>query len=626
VAGNFCFGAEVVFDATGALAGTVCTDVQADPRGADTGLSFAVIDRGGNFPDPASGPGLLNGIPISYAVTSYSVNTGDLVIKGLTQDQLDLINPATPPAELSLESGLAPLLSATPRTNSSSFVNASAEFEALVPGTDDTCDTSQPAAAVVPETGEYIDFLPCSNALTAADLVLVNDVNIPSGTFFLVIDSITDAPNPYAGGYGIADGGNRVWFHWEDESGALPAALTPNPGFFDLDQAFAHTSEVRVFFGFDTDPTATGVDLGINAAFVADYSAMEDLVVNGQGVHLEQLGTAANGLCGTGTAHNERRPHCVEGSSLADMVVIGNVRSLSNGREYAFPGQFAMGASSFELTWEVNGGVYGGTMRSLNGGLEIPKGGQPKGPANPSTFGDFIAGYNWGFIGPGDPATVRTGVFPNAFPLTNEMNLNIGDTFALFVPGHSVYIEGIRDLPETGDTWRILLDSGSDRGQPDGFGRAGRGENRCVLDGTDCFYSDRNGSSQGNPSTTSRAIVGAFPGMRWKLTLSGGSNDLANADLSEILVVPNPFIAQNEITRGRGLQRIQFTNMPPQATVRIYTISGNLVRVLEHSGGSGTLEWDVRTRFDLFVASGNYYFHVTTPDGRTSLGRFAVIN
>jgi flagellar hook assembly protein FlgD len=91
-------------------------------------------------------------------------------------------------------------------------------------------------------------------------------------------------------------------------------------------------------------------------------------------------------------------------------------------------------------------------------------------------------------------------------------------------------------------------------------------------------------------------------------------------------VVPNPFIAQNEITRGRGLQRIQFTRMPPQATVRIYTISGNLVRVLDHSDGSGTLEWDVRTRFDLFVASGNYYFHVTTPDGRTSLGRFAVIN
>jgi hypothetical protein len=91
-------------------------------------------------------------------------------------------------------------------------------------------------------------------------------------------------------------------------------------------------------------------------------------------------------------------------------------------------------------------------------------------------------------------------------------------------------------------------------------------------------------------------------------------------------VVPNPFIAANEITRGQGRQRILFTGLPPQATIRIYTIGGNLVRILEHNDGSGTEEWDARTRFDLLVASGNYYFHVTTPDGRTHLGRLAVIN
>ena len=114
--------------------------------------------------------------------------------------------------------------------------------------------------------------------------------------------------------------------------------------------------------------------------------------------------------------------------------------------------------------------------------------------------------------------------------------------------------------------------------------------------------------------------------MTVRVPISGGTNVLAEADLQEIKVVPNPFIAANEITRGNGLQRILFTNLPPQATIRIYTISGNLVRVLEHADGSGTEEWDVRTRFDLLVASGNYYFHVTTPDGRTHLGRFAVVN
>ena len=108
--------------------------------------------------------------------------------------------------------------------------------------------------------------------------------------------------------------------------------------------------------------------------------------------------------------------------------------------------------------------------------------------------------------------------------------------------------------------------------------------------------------------------------------MAGGSNVRADADLQEILVVPNPFIAANEITRGQGRQRILFTNLPPQATIRIYTSGGTLVRILEHNDGSGTEEWDARTRFDLLVASGNYYFHVTTPDGRTHLGRLAVIN
>jgi hypothetical protein len=128
------------------------------------------------------------------------------------------------------------------------------------------------------------------------------------------------------------------------------------------------------------------------------------------------------------------------------------------------------------------------------------------------------------------------------------------------------------------------------------------------------------------PNSLANAPRMPVPGTAIRFQLSGGTNELADADLQAIRVVPNPFIAANEITRGEGRQAILFTNLPPQATIRIFTISGNLVRILEHTDGSGTEEWDVRTRFDLLVASGNYYFHVTTPDGRTHLGRFAVIN
>lgn len=129
-------------------------------------------------------------------------------------------------------------------------------------------------------------------------------------------------------------------------------------------------------------------------------------------------------------------------------------------------------------------------------------------------------------------------------------------------------------------------------------------------------------TASGAPATPRPPV----PGQTIRLSISGGTNDLADADLNAVTVVPNPFIAANEITRGAGLQRILFTNLPPVATIRIYTISGNLIRVLEHTDGSGTEPWDVRTRYDLLVASGNYYYHITTPDGRTSLGRLAVVN
>jgi len=217
----------------------------------------------------------------------------------------------------------------------------------------------------------------------------------------------------------------------------------------------------------------------------------------------------------------------------------------------------------------------------------------------------------------------------SAQPLTNTMSLDVGDSFVLFVPGQSLLIDGIQDLPESGDVWTILQDSGFQRGF---FGREDpvADDPETAEDETEPWhYNDFNSESgQGHAFPFDGGIVNAFPGSRWRVSFGSGdaSNELADADLQAITVVPNPFIAANEITRGRGRQRILFTNLPPQATIRIYTISGNLVRILEHGDGSGTTEWDVRTRFDLLVASGNYYYHVTTPDGRTHLGRFAVIN
>jgi hypothetical protein len=97
-------------------------------------------------------------------------------------------------------------------------------------------------------------------------------------------------------------------------------------------------------------------------------------------------------------------------------------------------------------------------------------------------------------------------------------------------------------------------------------------------------------------------------------------------------VVPNPYVgaASFEPTpfgvQGRGDRRMEFRNIPRNATVRIFTVRGELVRTLEQDGSTnGYVPWDMRTKDNLDVAPGLYIFHVDAGNAGTSIGKFAVI-
>jgi len=116
------------------------------------------------------------------------------------------------------------------------------------------------------------------------------------------------------------------------------------------------------------------------------------------------------------------------------------------------------------------------------------------------------------------------------------------------------------------------------------------------------------------------------PGTRYRIDTQSGGQDKGEVDLSKIRVVPNPYLANAGFDGGPSQRRQEFVNLPPECTIRVYTISGVLVRVLEHTGEEGGTEaYDLKTREGLPIASGNYYYHETTPDGQTHLGRFALI-
>ena len=105
------------------------------------------------------------------------------------------------------------------------------------------------------------------------------------------------------------------------------------------------------------------------------------------------------------------------------------------------------------------------------------------------------------------------------------------------------------------------------------------------------------------------------------------------SDLDKIKVVPNPYFAasafegQNTFNSGRGPREIQFRYLPSNCTIRIYTISGELVRTIKHSSPieSGTGKWDLLTNDNLSAAFGVYVYHVDAGGLGEKVGKLAIV-
>ncbi|HTY06351.1 MAG TPA: T9SS type A sorting domain-containing protein, partial [Gemmatimonadales bacterium] len=104
-------------------------------------------------------------------------------------------------------------------------------------------------------------------------------------------------------------------------------------------------------------------------------------------------------------------------------------------------------------------------------------------------------------------------------------------------------------------------------------------------------------------------------------------NTTSAAQLALVHTVPDPYYVTNALEITPNNKVLKFVNLPPQAIVRIYSVSGILVQVLTHNDptGGGELDWDLRNRSNQFVASGVYFYHVEAADGKTKVGRFTVV-
>ena len=108
----------------------------------------------------------------------------------------------------------------------------------------------------------------------------------------------------------------------------------------------------------------------------------------------------------------------------------------------------------------------------------------------------------------------------------------------------------------------------------------------------------------------------------------------AGNDLINVIVYPNPYIAAHEfepalppsVTSGRGERKMFFTNLPMDSKIYIFTSRGDLVRTLQSGSdlNNGTVIWDLKTRENLDVAFGVYFYVVESEVG-IKRGKLAII-
>jgi hypothetical protein len=101
--------------------------------------------------------------------------------------------------------------------------------------------------------------------------------------------------------------------------------------------------------------------------------------------------------------------------------------------------------------------------------------------------------------------------------------------------------------------------------------------------------------------------------------------NVAKEALNQINIVPNPYYTFSEYETGPTDYRVKFTNLPPECTIRVYTINGTLLRTFRKNDPLTFLDWDMSNDAERRIASGMYLIHVNVPDvGERILKWFAV--
>jgi len=119
-------------------------------------------------------------------------------------------------------------------------------------------------------------------------------------------------------------------------------------------------------------------------------------------------------------------------------------------------------------------------------------------------------------------------------------------------------------------------------------------------------------------AATGSLWIGTFGGLG---RLQVGLDRATDANEQGATVYPNPFVIG-----GKGAPRLTIAGLPLDSVVRLFSLKGELIRILEAQPGATVIVWDGTNRDGDTVDSGIFLYVATTRDGRTIRSKFAVVH
>ncbi len=120
-----------------------------------------------------------------------------------------------------------------------------------------------------------------------------------------------------------------------------------------------------------------------------------------------------------------------------------------------------------------------------------------------------------------------------------------------------------------------------------------------------------------------------LPGDEFTFTAptANSSKELQKADVEKINVFPNPYYGTHSRETARAQHYVTFNHLPEKATIRIFDLSGVLVKTIKHEATAGQFDkWNLLNDSGYPVASGVYVIYVDMPDlGKTKILKLAIV-